>query len=229
MSALGQKRTFAPQKVMSALLLKADMCAATRDVRFGPIADMLDPLAGAGLHQRNGNLLKLFFSVRPHYLDCERILADIVRRRTIERDKRRDVCTKTLLEICRLQTAPRYGDLSVRWRRNQTDDWQGPGCAIGLDSTEEPYVYVGVGFALELPFDRWCLTECGWRHRQQNADRQETQPFQANSRARMLGIRAVAEYRVRLAWIIYVCFQGHSGHCPAKCPLAAQSGHVRCN
>jgi hypothetical protein len=40
MSALGQKQTFAPQKVMSALPSKADMCGATRDVRLGPIADI---------------------------------------------------------------------------------------------------------------------------------------------------------------------------------------------
>ena len=40
MSALGQKRTFAVQKGMSALPPKADMCGATRDVRFGPIADI---------------------------------------------------------------------------------------------------------------------------------------------------------------------------------------------
>src|SRR5262249_21445185 len=40
MSALGQKQTFAPQNVMSALPPKADMCGATRDVRFGPIADI---------------------------------------------------------------------------------------------------------------------------------------------------------------------------------------------
>ena len=58
MSALGQKRTYAvhnrmsalppnsdresgfPQKVMSALPPKADMCGATRDVRFVPKADM---------------------------------------------------------------------------------------------------------------------------------------------------------------------------------------------
>src|SRR5262245_9138889 len=39
-SALGQKRTFAPQKVMSALPPKADMCDANRDVRFGPKADI---------------------------------------------------------------------------------------------------------------------------------------------------------------------------------------------
>src|SRR5262245_18665437 len=41
MSALGQKQAFAPRKVMSALPPKADMCGATRDVRFGPIADIV--------------------------------------------------------------------------------------------------------------------------------------------------------------------------------------------
>jgi hypothetical protein len=45
MSALGQKQTFAPHNGMSygmsALPPKADMCAATTDVCFGPIADML--------------------------------------------------------------------------------------------------------------------------------------------------------------------------------------------
>src|SRR5262249_6590432 len=40
LSALGQKRTFALHKIMSALPPKADMCSATRDVRFGPKADM---------------------------------------------------------------------------------------------------------------------------------------------------------------------------------------------
>jgi hypothetical protein len=40
MSALGQNATCASQKVMSALPPTADMCGATRDVRFGPIADM---------------------------------------------------------------------------------------------------------------------------------------------------------------------------------------------
>ena len=39
MSALGQKQTFAVQKGMSALPPKADMCSATRDVRFVPKAD----------------------------------------------------------------------------------------------------------------------------------------------------------------------------------------------
>jgi len=41
MSALGQKQTFAVQKRMSALPPKADMCGATRDVRFVPIADIV--------------------------------------------------------------------------------------------------------------------------------------------------------------------------------------------
>ena len=40
MSALGQKRTFAMQNGMSALTPKADMCSATRHVRFVPIADI---------------------------------------------------------------------------------------------------------------------------------------------------------------------------------------------
>jgi hypothetical protein len=40
MSALGQKPTCAPQKVMSALPPKADMCGATAHVCFGPKADI---------------------------------------------------------------------------------------------------------------------------------------------------------------------------------------------
>jgi hypothetical protein len=40
MSALDHKRTFAPQKVMSALAPKADMCSAPAHVCFGPIADI---------------------------------------------------------------------------------------------------------------------------------------------------------------------------------------------
>ena len=53
MSALGQKQTFAMQQGMSALPPKADMCSATRHVRFVPIADidprLLDHLVG--MHQ----------------------------------------------------------------------------------------------------------------------------------------------------------------------------------
>ena len=40
MSALGHKRTFCGTGAMSALLPKADMCGATRDVRYGPKADI---------------------------------------------------------------------------------------------------------------------------------------------------------------------------------------------
>ena len=42
MSALGQKQTCAVQLGMSALPPKADMCSATRHVRFVPIADISD-------------------------------------------------------------------------------------------------------------------------------------------------------------------------------------------
>ena len=41
MSALGQKQTFAMQTVMSALPPTADMCSATRNVRFVPKADIV--------------------------------------------------------------------------------------------------------------------------------------------------------------------------------------------
>jgi len=40
MSALGQKHTFAVHNGVSALHPKADMCSATRHVRFVPIADI---------------------------------------------------------------------------------------------------------------------------------------------------------------------------------------------
>jgi hypothetical protein len=39
MSVLGHKRTFHRVAAMSALPPIADMCGATRDVRFGPKAD----------------------------------------------------------------------------------------------------------------------------------------------------------------------------------------------
>jgi len=35
-----------PQKAMSALPPKADMCGATRDVRFGPKADIIEIVSG---------------------------------------------------------------------------------------------------------------------------------------------------------------------------------------
>jgi hypothetical protein len=52
MCALGHKRTYAVQRLMSALPPKADMCGATRDVRYGPKADIssFDHLVGEGEH-----------------------------------------------------------------------------------------------------------------------------------------------------------------------------------
>ena len=53
-SLVGQKQTCAAQKVMSALPPKADMCGATRDVRFVPIADiagLFDHLVGSADHR----------------------------------------------------------------------------------------------------------------------------------------------------------------------------------
>jgi hypothetical protein len=41
MSALGHKRTWCHVSAMSALPPKADMCGATRDVCFGPKADIV--------------------------------------------------------------------------------------------------------------------------------------------------------------------------------------------
>ena len=37
---MGQKPSGDEPRAMSALLPKADMCGATRDVRYGPIADI---------------------------------------------------------------------------------------------------------------------------------------------------------------------------------------------
>jgi len=45
MSALGHKRTFAVQNGMSALPSRADICSATRDVCFGPKADVENGVA----------------------------------------------------------------------------------------------------------------------------------------------------------------------------------------
>jgi hypothetical protein len=55
MSALGHKRTFRSAITMSALPPKADMCSATRYVRFVPIADiaaLFDHLVGACKQRR---------------------------------------------------------------------------------------------------------------------------------------------------------------------------------
>src|SRR5262245_57537016 len=61
MSALGQKQTFAPQKLMSALASKADMCSALAHVCFGPKADMLKWAA----HQKANRSASRSFSFPP--------------------------------------------------------------------------------------------------------------------------------------------------------------------
>ena len=53
-SALGQKQTCAVQKVMSALPPKADMCSATRYVRFVPIADITNLFDHLTSEAKNG-------------------------------------------------------------------------------------------------------------------------------------------------------------------------------
>jgi hypothetical protein len=55
MSALGQKRTFALQKVMSALPPKADISGRNWNVRYGPQADTFP----FDLHQAAYNLRRL--------------------------------------------------------------------------------------------------------------------------------------------------------------------------
>jgi hypothetical protein len=68
MSALGQKRTFAVQKVMSALPPKADMCGAASDVCFGPeaviwsmsvICAVIKLVTGQSIVRRNKNYIIL--------------------------------------------------------------------------------------------------------------------------------------------------------------------------
>ena len=59
-SALGHKQTFAVQNVMSALHPKADMCSATRDVRFVPIADIAN--IGLSVSAKIKTLSKIYFT-----------------------------------------------------------------------------------------------------------------------------------------------------------------------
>src|SRR5207342_2466274 len=58
MSALGQKQTFAVQNAMSALLPKADMCGAKRDVRFVPGADSCTATNPVQSHHRQAQAAK---------------------------------------------------------------------------------------------------------------------------------------------------------------------------
>ena len=82
MSALGQKQTCALQKVMSALPPKADMCGATRDVRFVPIADIA-PAANneaadyriaaflQSMRRASGHSVHLKFSIEQHLIAAQ--------------------------------------------------------------------------------------------------------------------------------------------------------------
>ena len=63
MSALGQKRTCAAQNAMSALPPKADMCAATRDVRFVPEADIRCRLSMCQLPDRRCPVPEVSFTI----------------------------------------------------------------------------------------------------------------------------------------------------------------------
>jgi hypothetical protein len=56
MFALGQKQTFAPQKAMSALPPKADMCGVLANVRFGSEADMCSALAYVRFNSGHSNV-----------------------------------------------------------------------------------------------------------------------------------------------------------------------------
>ena len=76
MSALGQKRTCAAQKVMSALPPKADMCSATRNVRLVPKADMtlLDYIVSTLLElSRHNKAYCLCCLEVDHQLQCSRL------------------------------------------------------------------------------------------------------------------------------------------------------------
>jgi hypothetical protein len=53
MSALGQKQTFAVQKAMSALPLKADIRRCKRNVSYGPTADIRRSLTVHGDNKFN--------------------------------------------------------------------------------------------------------------------------------------------------------------------------------
>src|SRR5262245_18549114 len=80
MSALGQKQTFAPQKAMSALPSKADICSAPAYVRSGPTIRLglfECHLVSFALHPTLED--DSFAQQRPDF-DRWRLAADIVRR-----------------------------------------------------------------------------------------------------------------------------------------------------
>ena len=80
MSALGHKRTFTLQKVMSALPPKADIGAAQINVCYGPIAD-----GAASIEQRVGALQKRFWNCEPYGLRSLEIDDQLELRRLLNR------------------------------------------------------------------------------------------------------------------------------------------------
>ena len=65
MSALGQKQTLCDVRGMSALPPKADMCSATRDVRFVRIADFRCQLSVCQLPYRRTRTSRRILHCRP--------------------------------------------------------------------------------------------------------------------------------------------------------------------
>ena len=57
-SALGHKRTFAPQYAMSALPPRADMCGALAHVRFVPIADIGYSITSSAVASSVGEIMR---------------------------------------------------------------------------------------------------------------------------------------------------------------------------
>jgi hypothetical protein len=120
MSALGHKQTFAPQKVMSALPLKADMRDAKTNVCFGPKADPV--LFARSLHRRGEHsLIGLHDATLPyacaHLVGCEAVL--IVRNGTFVVEARvlvRPVCRACGEHACACHNRGRhYKTNSHRW------------------------------------------------------------------------------------------------------------------
>jgi hypothetical protein len=75
MSALGQKQTFAPQKAMSALPPKADMCGATWDVCFGANSGHQNKLIGYSMTW-SARATRLGGTARPSALAVFRLITN---------------------------------------------------------------------------------------------------------------------------------------------------------
>jgi hypothetical protein len=85
MSALGHKQTFAVQKSMSALPPKADMCSATRDVRFVPIADSCSAAKRWLFDHLVGDLLEMHRHIEAQRLGGLEVDGKLILRRRLHR------------------------------------------------------------------------------------------------------------------------------------------------